>query len=600
MTFLQRHADNIYVRLLNLILPFRGWVILSIICMAGYNLFSAAPAYYAKDIVDALAYGEKPELDQFILVGFGIILIFFFKGAFHFGNNYALGHLIQQLLVKLRQRLFDHLLKLSFSFFSASKTGDLTSRFTNDLHTFQNTLHIGVTGPFRDFPQIFILLGLMAYRSWQLALMSLTIIPIALFFIQRFGKRNSKAVSQRQLSFSDMTTLLVESISGIRVVKAFGMEKYESERFEAANEKLYKNQMKSILIGAYSTPIIEVIGATAGATIVAYGGYLIINGAITAGDFTSFILSFFMLNDPVKKLNGFNLKLQEGVASIKRIFEVLDTEPEIVSPPNAHKPTAFEKGIDIQIERFQYPLADEPALKDIHLHVKRGEVVALVGSSGSGKTTLANLIPRFHDVDQGFIKVDGYDLRELDLQALRSMIAVVTQETILFNDSIASNITYGHPDCSRERMMEAAKAANAHKFIMEHPHGYDTLIGEKGVKLSGGQRQRLSIARALVKDAPILILDEATSALDSESEIEVQQAIEHLMENRTTIVIAHRLSTIRHADRICVMEKGAIIETGTHEELLKRGGRYQQLHKLQFRSQLTEFVSPEEARSLAS
>lgn len=597
MRFWKLAPHNIYLRLWRLVSPFKGWIVFSIICMGGYNLFSAAPAYYAKDIVDALAYGDKPQLGQFFLVGFGLILIFFFKGAFHFGNNYGLGHLIQKLLGRLRQNLFDHLLSLSFSFYARSKTGDLMSRFTNDLNTFQNTLHIGVTGPFRDFPQIFILLGLMLYRSWELSLTTLVIIPVALYFIQVFGKRNSHAVSERQLSFSDMSTLLMETISGIRVVKAFGMEKYESDRFSVVNERLYGNQMRSILISSYSTPVIEVIGAAAGATIVAHGGYLIINGQITAGDFTSFILGFFMLNDPVKKLNGFNLKLQEGIASIQRIFEIMDTKAEIVSPPNAVRLEPFHSELDIQIKRFQYPLAESPALQNIELQVKRGEIVALVGSSGSGKTTLVNLLPRFHDVDEGAICIDGHDLRELDLNSLRSQIAVVTQETILFNDTIANNITYGHPDCSRERMIEAAKAANAHQFIIQQPQGYDTLIGEKGVKLSGGQRQRLSIARALVKDAPILILDEATSALDSESEIEVQQAIERLMENRTTVVIAHRLSTIRHAHRICVMERGEMIEMGTHEELLALGGRYEQLHRMQFRTHFADFSSSTKARA---
>ncbi|MDP7158509.1 MAG: ATP-binding cassette domain-containing protein, partial [SAR324 cluster bacterium] len=341
--------------------------------------------------------------------------------------------------------------------------------------------------------------------------------------------------------------------------------------------------MRSILIDSYSTPVIEVIGATAGATIVAYGGYLILNDQITAGDFTSFLLSFFLLNDTVKKLKGFNLKLQEGNAALRRIFEILDTEPEIVSPPNAIKLKAFEREISFEINDFRYNGAQDSVLQNLNLTVRKGEAVALVGSSGAGKTTLANLIPRFHDVTEGSVKIDGHDVRTLDLHTLRNMIAIVTQDTILFNDTIANNISYGHPECSQERMVSAAQAANAHDFILEQPDGFDTFIGEKGAKLSGGQRQRLSIARALLKDAPILILDEATSALDSESEIEVQGAIEYLMANRTTIVIAHRLSTIRNADRICVVEGGTIMEEGTHDELLRKGGRYRQLHAMQFR-----------------
>ena len=584
-------SRHIAGRLYDLIAPLRVWVFFSIVCMAGYNIFSAAPAYYAKDIVDAIAYGDNPELKQYFLVGLGMIIVFAVKGLFFFGHNYSVGHLVQSLIVKLRQKLFDHLVNLSLTFFSRSKTGDLISRFTNDLHVFQNMLQVGVTGPFRDIPQFFLLLGIMFFRSWQLAVVTMIIIPIAIFFIQIFGQRNKIAVSKRQISFGGLSSLLVETITGVRVVKAFGMEKYESKRFKDANDDLYKNHMRSIMIDSYSYPIIEIIGASAGATIVAYGGYLIINGQITPGDFTSFVISFFMLNEPVKKLNGFNLKLQEGFAAVRRIFDILDVKDDIVILPNATKLTNFDREISLNIHAFHYPDQDEPAVKDFQLTVQKGEAVALVGSSGAGKTTIANLIPRFYDITRGEISIDGYDLRDLDLVSLRKMIAIVTQDTILFNDTIASNITYGQPDCSNERMYAAAQAANAHKFIAEQPQGYETVIGEKGVRISGGQRQRLSIARALVKDAPILILDEATSALDSESEIEVQQAIEHLMENRTTIVIAHRLSTIRNTDRICVMEKGQIVEQGNHDELLLREGRYQQLYEMQFQDQTNGSVS---------
>jgi len=593
-------SRHIAWRLYELIAPLKGWVFFSIVCMVGYNIFTAAPAYYAKDIVDAIAYGDNPELKQYFLVGLGMMIVFAIKGLFFFGHNYSVGHLVQSLIVKLRQQLFDHLVNLSLTFFNRSKTGDLISRFTNDLHVFQNMLQVGVTGPFRDIPQFFLLLGIMFFRSWQLALVTMTIIPVAIFFIQIFGQRNKVAVSQRQISFGDLSSLLVETISGIRVVKAFGMEKYESKRFKDANDDLYKNHMRSIMIDSYSYPVIEIIGAAAGATIVAYGGYLIINDQITAGDFTSFVISFFMLNEPVKKLNGFNLKLQEGIAAVQRIFNILDVKDDIVISPDATKLTSFDREINLNIQAFHYPDQDEPAVKDFQLTLQKGEAVALVGSSGAGKTTIANLIPRFYDITRGEVYIDGHDLRDLDIASLRKLIAIVTQDTILFNDTIASNITYGQPDCSKERMYAAAQAANAHKFILEQSDGYETVIGEKGARLSGGQRQRLSIARALVKDAPILILDEATSALDSESEIEVQQAIEHLMENRTTIVIAHRLSTIRNADRICVMENGQIVEQGTHNELLSKEGRYQQLYEMQFQDQPNGSVSEESKSRLVS
>ena len=593
-------SRHIAWRLYELIAPLKGWVFFSIVCMVGYNIFTAAPAYYAKDIVDAIAYGDKPELRQYFLVGLGMMIVFAIKGLFFFGHNYSVGHLVQSLIVKLRQQLFDHLVNLSLTFFNRSKTGDLISRFTNDLHVFQNMLQVGVTGPFRDIPQFFLLLVIMFFRSWQLALVTMTIIPVAIFFIQIFGQRNKVAVGQRQISFGDLSSLLVETISGIRVVKAFGMEKYESKRFKDANNDLYKNHMRSIMIDSYSYPVIEIIGAAAGATIVAYGGYLIINDQITAGDFTSFVISFFLLNEPVKKLNGFNLKLQEGIAAVQRIFNILDVKDDIVISPDATKLTSFDREINLNIQAFHYPDQDEPAVKDFQLTLQKGEAVALVGSSGAGKTTISNLIPRFYDITRGEVYIDGHDLRDLDIASLRKLIAIVTQDTILFNDTIASNITYGQPDCSKERMYAAAQAANAHKFILEQSDSYETVIGEKGARLSGGQRQRLSIARALVKDAPILILDEATSALDSESEIEVQQAIEHLMENRTTIVIAHRLSTIRNVDRICVMENGQIVEQGTHNELLSKEGRYQQLYEMQFQDQPNGSVSEESKSRLVS
>ena len=460
-------SRHIAWRLYELIAPLKGWVFFSIVCMVGYNIFTAAPAYYAKDIVDAIAYGDNPELKQYFLVGLGMMIVFAIKGLFFFGHNYSVGHLVQSLIVKLRQQLFNHLVNLSLTFFNRSKTGDLISRFTNDLNVFQNMLQVGVTGPFRDIPQFFLLLAIMFYRSWQLALVTMIIIPVAIFFIQIFGQRNKIAVSKRQISFGDLSSLLVETISGIRVVKAFGMEKYESKRFKDANDDLYKNHMRSIMIDSYSYPVIEIIGAAAGATIVAYGGYLIINDQITAGDFTSFVISFFMLNEPVKKLNGFNLKLQEGFAAVQRIFNILDVKDDIIISPDATKLTSFDREINLNIQAFHYPDQDEPAVKDFQLTLQKGEAVALVGSSGAGKTTIANLIPRFYDITRGEVYIDGHDLRDLDLVSLRKLIAIVTQDTILFNDTIASNITYGQPDCSKERMYAAAQAANAHKFILE-------------------------------------------------------------------------------------------------------------------------------------
>lgn len=570
-------------RLVGLVLPYKGWIALSIFCSLGFNLFTAAPGWYAKDIIDAIEH--KPDLKSFYLVGIGMVVVFCMKGLFGFGHTYSMGLMVERLLVSLRSQLFDHLQKLSLSFFDKSKTGDLIARFTNDIQVLQAALNVGITGPFRDIPLVFILLGMMIYRSWQLSILLLLLIPIFLIAIPGFGRQNKRAVGQRQISFGEMAHFLMETFTSIRVVQAFSMKKYETERFEANNQQLYHHNIRSILITAYSSPIIEACGAMAGAVIFIYGGYLYTEGIITIGDLGSFFLLFFMLNAPVKKLNGFNLKLQEGAAAVQRVYAIMDTFPEVQDCPNGHKLESLENKIDIQIKRFQYDTQDTPALADLELEVQKGEVIALVGSSGAGKSTFINLIPRFYDVSEGAIKIDGHDLRTVRLESLRSLVSIVTQETILFNDTILNNITYGHPECPEAKMLAAAKAANAHNFIMEQPQGYDTQIGEKGVKLSGGQRQRLSIARAILKDAPILILDEATSSLDSESEIAVQQAIENLMQNRTSFVIAHRLSTIRHANRICVLEQGKLVEIGTHEELLEHKGRYQQLYEMQFLSQ---------------
>ncbi|MBF0278331.1 MAG: ABC transporter ATP-binding protein [SAR324 cluster bacterium] len=573
-------------RLVALVLPYKGWIALSVLCTMGYNVFSAAPGWYAKDVIDAIK--DEPELEKYYFVGIAIVFIFAMKGLFGFGHMFSTGLMVQRLLSTLRLQLFERLQQLSLSFFDKSRTGDLIARFTNDIQVLQAALNVGVTGPFRDIPLVFILLGMMIYRSWQLSLLLMIVIPIALVCIQSFGRRNKKAVGQRQASFGELANFLMETFTGIRVIKAFGMEKYEIARFKNNNDQLYDHNIRSVLITAYSSPIIESIGAIAGAVIFIYGGHLVDQNVITIGDIASFFVLFFMLNDPIKKLNGFNLKLQEGVAAVERVYSIMDQVPEVEDVPNALPLTEFKDEIEIQISSFQYESQEQPALQDIHLKVKKGEVIALVGSSGAGKSTFINLIPRFYEVPEGVLKIDGIDIKKVQLRSLRALISIVTQETILFNDTILNNITYGQPECPEEKMLAASIASNAHDFIIAQPQGYQTPIGEKGVKLSGGQRQRLAIARALLKDAPILILDEATSALDAESEIEVQQAIEHLMENRTSFVIAHRLSTIRHAHRICVLEEGKIIQIGTHEELLEKGGRYRQLYEMQFQNQKME------------
>ena len=568
-----------------LIFEHRMALFFAIVFMIGYNLLNALPAWYAKDVVDALQRGRTPDIQRFALIGGGIFLIFATKGVFSFAHNYLLGLVSQRLAYDLRKHLYAHLQSLSFSFFATRPAGELISRFTSDLITLQEAIRVSVLGPLRDIPQILVFLGILMYRSWALFLVSMILIPLALGVIASFGRKYKRLTGKRLISYGEMNALLMETIRGMRVVKAFGMEKYERGRFEKANQSLFQNFMRSIRIQSYSNPMLETIGALAGAGIIMFGGYLIIHKHISSGDFVSFLLAFFMLNDPVKKLNGFNLQVQEGIAAADRIEELFSILPQDVDEPGAPDLPTISKDLKIQVNSFTYEGQEEPVLQNIEVHVRVGEVIALVGSSGAGKTTLVNLIPRFFDLKDGEILIDGQDIRKFSLSSLRRQVAVVTQEIFLFNDTVANNIAYGNIECPREHVVEAARAAFAHEFIMDMPRGYDTVVGEGGMQLSGGQRQRLSIARALIKDAPILILDEATSALDSESEMEVQRAIDALLKDRTTIVIAHRLSTIRRANRIYAMEQGSVVESGTHEELLARDNLYKRLYDMQFRDE---------------
>jgi subfamily B ATP-binding cassette protein MsbA len=380
---------------------------------------------------------------------------------------------------------------------------------------------------------------------------------------------------------AEMTTILLETITGTRIVKAFNMEDHERARFAKENRRLFGILIKSVRVRAISHPLMECLGGLGIAFIVFYGGYNVIRGEATPGTFFSFLAALLMLYEPVKRLSGVNNTVQQGLAAASRIFEILDTVPEISDRPGARALTSVSREIEYRDVSFKYE--EDWVLRNIDLRIRVGEMVAFVGASGGGKTTLVNLLPRFYDVTSGEIRIDGSDIRSLTTASLRSRIGIVTQQTILFNDTVRNNIAYGKIDQPFEEIVKAAEAAYAHGFIQNLPRGYETVIGEQGVKLSGGERQRVSIARAILKNAPILILDEATSSLDSESEIEVQKALEYLMQGRTTLVIAHRLSTIRKADRIIVISNGTISEVGTHEELLERGGEYKKLYLLQFK-----------------
>lgn len=572
---------TLYLRILSYIKPYMHRLIFAMFC----TIMAAAGNLYIpwiiKDMIDEVLADKNGTMLNWIAAS--IIAIFVVRGLFWYGQNYLMSYVGQSVIIDIRAAVFKKLQRLSVSFYDKNKTGTIMSYVTNDVNALQSAM---VENTIEMITEGFILIGsvvAMIYLDWRLTLFTVCTFPVVLWFMEFFGKKIRKTGGRIQECTADITSVLQESVASARVIKSFVREDYEVDRFDVENRANFRANMKNAQLMATLTPVVELVAAIGVTMIIWYGGYNVINGTITAGSLVAFLTYAVNISNPIKRLTRVIGNIQKALAAAQRVFMIIDMPEEIAESRDAKQLPEVSGKVEFQNVSFAYDDKGN-VITDLSFSVKPGEVIAIVGPSGAGKSTIANLLPRFYDVNKGDIKIDGHSVREVTLDSLREQVGIVPQETMLFNGSVYNNILYGRLDATKEEIEAAAKAANAHDFIMQLTDGYETKLGDRGVNLSGGQRQRIAIARAILKNPRILILDEATSALDTESERVVQEALDRLMVGRTSFVIAHRLSTVKNADKILVLEKGNLVESGTHDELLALDGLYAHLYKIQYRN----------------